>query len=128
VAAGHRDGVVVVRGGRWGGVPVRQRRREELGEGWDAPGVLGGFYRGRGCRRGVARVTVVLMALTPLKTGARLRGGLRGGDGGAVMARAASRGAEQAARWNSVVTQPGSAGAGAKRENVLPQRRHRSTG
>jgi hypothetical protein len=34
--------------GRWGDVPVRERRREELGEGQDAPRVLGGFYRGRG--------------------------------------------------------------------------------
>jgi hypothetical protein len=64
----------------------------------------------------VAGVTAALVALTPLKTGgARLRGGLReGSDGGAVMARAASRDAERAAWWNSVATQPGSVGAGWK--------------
>jgi hypothetical protein len=51
---------------------------------------------GQGERRGgVAGVTAALMDLMPLKAGARLRGGgLRGSDGGAVMARAASRGAE----------------------------------
>jgi hypothetical protein len=38
-------------------------------------------YRGRGApeRGGQGGVTAVLIALTPLKTGARLKGGLRGG-------------------------------------------------
>jgi hypothetical protein len=66
-------------GAQWGGILASERRREELGEGWDAPGVLGGFYRGWGLQRGVGRVTAVLMALMPMKTGVRLRGGLRGG-------------------------------------------------
>jgi hypothetical protein len=35
-------------GARWGGVPARERRREELSEGWNALGVLRGFYRGQG--------------------------------------------------------------------------------
>jgi hypothetical protein len=77
VVAGHHSGTVVVGGTWWGGVLARQRRREELGEGWDALGVLRGSYRGWGRQRGVARVTAALMALTQLKTGARLRGGLR---------------------------------------------------
>jgi hypothetical protein len=40
---GRRGGAVVVGGGgaRWGCAPARERRRGELGEGWDAPGVLG---------------------------------------------------------------------------------------
>jgi hypothetical protein len=84
VAAGHRGGAVVVGGARWGGSPVRERRRGELGEGRDVPGVLrGGAFigagvegSGRGERRGgVAGVTAALMALTPLKAGVRLRGG-----------------------------------------------------
>jgi hypothetical protein len=111
-------------GARWGGISAWERRREELGEGRDALRVLRGFYRGRGGRqRGVARVTAALMALAPLKTVARLRGGLRGrgSDGGAVMAWAASRGAERAVRgavawWYSVATRPGSADAGWKTE------------
>jgi hypothetical protein len=63
---------------RWGGSPARERRRGKLGEGRDVTGVLGGggFYRGRGERRGeVARVTTALMGLTALNVGARLRGG-----------------------------------------------------
>jgi hypothetical protein len=59
-------------------------------------GVSSPFYRGRGHQRGVVGgggVTAALMALTPLKKGARLRGGLRGGnDGGRVTARVASEG------------------------------------
>jgi hypothetical protein len=46
-------------------------------------GVSSPFYRGRGHRRGVAGgggVTTALLALTPLKTGARLRGGNDGGE------------------------------------------------
>jgi hypothetical protein len=48
VVDGRHGGAVVVGGARWGGVSARERKRKELGEGWDAPGVLGGFYRGRG--------------------------------------------------------------------------------
>jgi hypothetical protein len=53
------------------------------------------FYRGQGAseRGGRGGVTVALMALTPLKMGVRLRGGLRGEMmAGRVMARAASEG------------------------------------
>jgi hypothetical protein len=61
--AGSSVGGSPGRGRQCGGVPAWERRREELGEGWEVPGVLGGFYRGRGGnRRGVARVTAVLMA------------------------------------------------------------------
>jgi hypothetical protein len=84
VAAGRRGGVVVVGGALWGGALVRERRRGELGEGWDVPGVLGeelfigarveGMARGERSG-GVAGVTAALMALTPLKVGARLREG-----------------------------------------------------
>jgi hypothetical protein len=45
-------------------------------------GVSSPFYKGRGSAGegwSGGGVTVALMALTPLKTGARLRGGLRGG-------------------------------------------------
>jgi hypothetical protein len=83
VAAGRRGGAVVVRGAQRGGAPARERRRGELGEGRDVPGVLGGAFigvgvegSGRGERRGgVARVTAALMDSMPLKAGARLRGG-----------------------------------------------------
>jgi hypothetical protein len=54
VVAGHHSGTVVVGGTWWGGVLARERRREELGEGWDALGVLRGSYRGWGRRKGVA--------------------------------------------------------------------------
>jgi hypothetical protein len=41
VTTGRCGGVVVVEEARWGGVPARERRREELGEVWSALGVLG---------------------------------------------------------------------------------------
>jgi hypothetical protein len=41
-AAGHRGGAEVVRGAQWGGALAWERRRGELGEGRDVPGVLGG--------------------------------------------------------------------------------------
>jgi hypothetical protein len=74
---------------------AKKLRREGMRCG-EARGVSSPFYRGRGAseRGGRGGVTVALMALTPLKTGARLRGGLRGGGmmAGRVMARAASDG------------------------------------
>jgi hypothetical protein len=57
-----------------------------------------------------------------IEDGGEVKRGIKGGsDGGVVMARAASRGAERSARgatarWNSVATRPGSAGAGWKME------------
>jgi hypothetical protein len=65
------------------GAKKLRRERMRCGEG---QGVSSPFYRGQGApeRGGRGGVTAVLMALTPLKTGAKLRGGLRGGnDGGA---------------------------------------------
>jgi hypothetical protein len=67
------------------------------GRGFSSP-----FYRGRGSvgEGWPGGVTEALMALTPLKTGARLRGGLRGEMmAGRVMARAASKGE---AGWRGV--------------------------
>jgi hypothetical protein len=57
------------------------RERMRCGEG---RGVSSPFYRGRGSAREgwPGGVTAALMTLMPLKTRARLRGGLRGGDGG----------------------------------------------
>jgi hypothetical protein len=59
VATGRRGGAVVVGEARWGGVPARERRREELGEVWNAPGVVGVAFigPGEGCRDGEGRVT-----------------------------------------------------------------------
>jgi hypothetical protein len=55
--------------------------------------------RGAPERGGWGRVTAALMALTPLKTGVRLRGGLRGGnDGGASNGSGDIRGWSWAAR------------------------------
>jgi hypothetical protein len=54
-AAVWRSGVAAARwwsGNSVGGVSAREKRWEKLGEGRKAPGVLGGFYRGRGRRRG----------------------------------------------------------------------------
>jgi hypothetical protein len=59
------------------------------------------FYRGRGSpgEGWPGGVMTALMALTPLKTGARLRGGLRGGnDGGATNSSGGIRGWSWAAR------------------------------
>jgi hypothetical protein len=46
VVTGGCGGVVVVREARWGGVLARERRREELGEVWSAPEVLGVAFIG----------------------------------------------------------------------------------
>jgi hypothetical protein len=83
VAAGHRGGAVVVGVAQWGRAPAWERRGE-LGEGQDVPGALmgeafigagvEGSGRGGALRRG-GWVMAALMALTPLKAGARLRGG-----------------------------------------------------
>jgi hypothetical protein len=50
---------VVVGEARWGGVPVRERRREELSEVWNAPEVIGVAFigPGDGCRGGEGGVT-----------------------------------------------------------------------
>jgi hypothetical protein len=70
-------------GGRGGldGEAFRCGRGEERSSvrGGMLRGSLGAFIGAGGHRRGVAGVTAALMALTPLKTGARLRGRLRGG-------------------------------------------------
>jgi hypothetical protein len=52
VATGRCGGVVVVRETQWGGVPAWERRREELGEMWNAPRVIGVAFIGQeeGCR------------------------------------------------------------------------------
>jgi hypothetical protein len=53
VVTGRCGGAVVVGEARWGGVLAWERRREELGEMWNAPGVVGvAFYRAGG---GVSR-------------------------------------------------------------------------
>jgi hypothetical protein len=90
-AAVWRPGIVVVveGGGRLSGEAFQHGRGE--GRSSVRGGMLrvssGAFIGAGGRRRWVARVTT----LTALKTGARLRGGLRGGsDGGVVMAWAAS--------------------------------------
>jgi hypothetical protein len=68
VATGRRGGAVVVKEARWGGVSAWERRREELCEVWNAPGVIGVAFIGPGevCRGG--------------------EGGLMAGEGGASMA------------------------------------------
>jgi hypothetical protein len=43
VMTGRRRWYKEVTGTRWGGVPVRERRREGLGEVWGAPGASGWF-------------------------------------------------------------------------------------
>jgi hypothetical protein len=62
------DDAVVVGEAWWGGVLMRERRREELGEVWNAPGVVGVAFigPGEGCRGG--------------------KGGVMAGEGGASMA------------------------------------------
>jgi hypothetical protein len=58
VATGRHGGAVVVGEARWGGVSVRERRREELGEMWNALGVIGVAFigPGEGCWVGEGRV------------------------------------------------------------------------
>jgi hypothetical protein len=46
VATGRRGGMKRSREARWGGVPARERRREGLGEVWDARGVIGVAFIG----------------------------------------------------------------------------------
>jgi hypothetical protein len=53
VVTGRRGGAKKSWEARWGGVSVRERRREGLGEVWSAPGGRwGGFYRAGGGRQG----------------------------------------------------------------------------
>jgi hypothetical protein len=60
VATERRSGAVVVGEARWGGVLARERRREELSEVWNAPGVIGVAFilPGEECRGGEGGVTV----------------------------------------------------------------------
>jgi hypothetical protein len=58
---------------------VWERRREEVGEGWDTPGVLKGFYRGRGARERGGRSNSDVNGFNAIEDGVRLRGGLGGG-------------------------------------------------
>jgi hypothetical protein len=67
------------RGGRGGVERGRGEERSSM-RGRMLRGSSGAFIGARGRRRGVAVVTAALMALMPLKTGARLRGGLSGGE------------------------------------------------
>jgi hypothetical protein len=80
VAAGRHGGAVVVRGSRWGGVPAWERRRAELGAGWDAPGVLGGFYRGPGGapERG-GRSNGGVNGFNAIEDGGEVKRGIKGG-------------------------------------------------
>jgi hypothetical protein len=48
VTTGRRDGAKRSREAQWGGVPLRERRREGLGELWGAPGVVGVAFIGPG--------------------------------------------------------------------------------
>jgi hypothetical protein len=124
VTGRHCGMVVVGRGGaQWGGIPAWERRKEELSEGWDASGVLGGFYRGRGAPERGGWSNGAVNGFNAIEDGGKVKRGIKGGwsDGGAAMARAECRDAERAARgaaarWNSVVTLPGSASTGCKTE------------
>jgi hypothetical protein len=78
VAAGHHGGAVVVGGARWGGVPARERRREELGEGRDAPGVLRGFYRGRGAPETGGRSNGGVNGFNTIEDGGEVKRGIKG--------------------------------------------------
>jgi hypothetical protein len=68
VATGGHVSAVVVREARWGGVSAWERRREELGEVWNAPGVVRVAFigPGEGCQGG--------------------EGGVMAGEGGASLA------------------------------------------
>jgi hypothetical protein len=59
VATRRWGGAVVAGDARWGGVPARERRREELGEVWNAQGVVRVAFigLGKGCRGGEGRIT-----------------------------------------------------------------------
>jgi hypothetical protein len=59
VVTGRRGGAVVVGEARWGGVPVCERRRVELGQVWNALGVVEVAFigPGEGCKGGEGRVT-----------------------------------------------------------------------
>jgi hypothetical protein len=90
------------RGSEWWRLELVVRAKEgvkELGREGMRCGEIRGSHRpfigagGAPGRGGWGRVTTALIALTPLKTGARLRGGLRGEMmAGRITARAASEG------------------------------------
>jgi hypothetical protein len=98
---------------------LREREKSAVGRSGESRGSHRPFIGAGARQRGVARGSNdSINGFNAIEDGVRLRGGLRGGgsDGGAVMAQAASRGAERAARgaaarWNLVATRPGSAGA-----------------
>jgi hypothetical protein len=118
-------------GGLDGEASRRGREERSLMRGWDAPGFLRGFYRGRGAPERGGRSNGGVNGFNAIEDGGEVKRGIKGGsDGGAVMAQAASRGAERAARWNSVATWPGLAGAGWKTKLTagacLTERRERS--
>jgi hypothetical protein len=66
-------------GAHWGGVPARERRREELGEGWDAPGVLRGFYRGRGAPDWCGQSNGGVNGFNAIEDGGEVKRGIKGG-------------------------------------------------
>jgi hypothetical protein len=68
-------------GARWGGVPARERRREELGEGWDAPRVLRGFYRGWGAPESGDRSNGGVNGFNAIEDGGDVKRGIKGGGG-----------------------------------------------
>jgi hypothetical protein len=74
----RRGGIVVVGEAWWGGVPARERRREELGEVWNAPRVIRVPFigLGEGCRGGEGGVTAGEGGLQWLSNSAHY-GGLR---------------------------------------------------
>jgi hypothetical protein len=55
VVTERHNSAVVVGEARWGGVPVRERRREELGEMWNAPGVVRVAFIGPGRGAGAVK-------------------------------------------------------------------------
>jgi hypothetical protein len=57
---GRRGGTKRSREARWGGVLMRERRREGLGEVWGAPGVIGVAFIGLGGAGGVAGVMAAM--------------------------------------------------------------------
>jgi hypothetical protein len=75
----HYLGMGYDRGARWGGVPVRERRREELSEGRDAPGVLRGFYRGRGAPERGGRSNGGVNGFNAIEDEGEVKRGIKGG-------------------------------------------------
>jgi hypothetical protein len=94
-------------------------------------GSLGAFIGAGGAPERGGRSNGGVNGFNAIEDGGEVKRGIKGeSDGGAVMARVASRGAERAAWWNSVATRPGSASVGWKTELTpeahLTERRERS--